>query len=138
MPRTTPELIAEIIEVDTDIPLEPFITIANELVSERCATGVTPAYTTARLELIERWLAAHFYTVRDPRMTSRGVDVIQQSWQSAIGRGFKTSHFGQTAMRLDTAGRLAKLDAAIEDPTKKRSVGINFIGTTPEERGWET
>lgn len=117
MARTTRTLVAGIIEIDVaivpdDAAFLPFLTIANELVTECCVTnGPATAYSDERLELIERWLAAHFYAVRDPRPSSEGVSGISVSYQSAVGTGLESSHYGQTAMRLDTAGGLSRMDS---------------------------
>ena len=137
MPRTTKAQVEEIIELDsTVVPDEaamlPFITVANELVTEACTgdNGPATAYSSTRLELIERWLAAHLYTNRDPRTTSESAGV-SASYQSAVGLGFDTSHYGQTAMRLDTNGGLAKIN---EDTKKgKPRVGVKWLGTPYQE-----
>lgn len=135
MPRTTLALIGGIIQVDPEIvpddaAMVPFIAVANELVTECCtgAKGPVTEYPEDRLELIERWLAAHFYTNRDPRVTNEKAGSVGQAFQSQVGLGFDTSHFGQMAMRLDTNGGLAKVN---EDTKKggKRRVGVFWAGT---------
>ena len=125
MARTTSAAVALIIEVDTSISLTPFIEVANALVTECCSTVAT--YTDARLELIERWLSAHCYTVRDMRAESEKAGDISEKKQSKVDLGFDTSHYGQMAMRLDTAGGLANLNAA----SKKSgtiAVGLSWLG----------
>jgi len=107
--RTSAVAIEAIIEVDSGVDLTPFITVANALVTEVCA--VVSTYDADRLELIERWLSAHFYTVLNPRYTAEKIASIAVNYQSAIDLGFNSSHYGQVAMRLDTNGGLAKLDA---------------------------
>ena len=71
--RTTFDAVALIAEVDTDVSadLAPFIETANYLVTQLCASATklvneveTPFYDDVALELIERWLSAHFYHVR--------------------------------------------------------------------------
>lgn len=134
MARTTAAAIAGVIEVDADIvpndaAMLPFITVANELVTEYCTGTVhgpfTP-YTDARLELIERWLAAHFYTNRDPRLASEGAGTVNASYQSRVDLGFDTSHYGQTAMRLDTNGGLAQLNAIMKKGQPR--VAVAYLG----------
>lgn len=135
--RTTREEVEGIIEVDAgivpdDAAMVPFILVANELVTECCTgdNGPATAYTDERLELIERWLAAHLYTNRDPRVASEAAGSVSASYQSAVAIGFDTSHYGQTAMRLDTNGGLAQLN----ESTKKgrMRVGGFWAGTAPE------
>ena len=134
MARTTRANVEGIIEVDAgivanDADMEPFITIANELVTEVCTgeAGPSTAYSTARLELIERWLAAHFYTNRDPRTTSERAGSVGANFQSKVDLGFDTSHYGQTAIRLDTNGGLSQLNDRIKKGSSK--VGGFWAGT---------
>lgn len=137
MARTTRALVGTIIELDPEVipddaAMEPFITVANELVTEACVdNGPSTAYTSARLELIERWLAAHLYTNRDPRAVNEKAGAVGATYQSKVDLGFDTSHYGQTAMRLDTNGGLAKLN---DDAKKGRPrVSVYWPGTPADE-----
>ena len=113
MAYTTKVQIESIIELDpevipSDAAMDAFILIAHELVVELCEgdKGPAVAYTAERLELIERWLSAHFYTNRDPRSVNEKAGAVGVTIQSQIDLGFDTSFYGQTAMRLDTNGGL--------------------------------
>lgn len=126
--RTTVAAVGLIIEVDATISLTPFIETANALVTECCSAD---NYDSTRLELIERWLSAHLYTIRDMRAESEKAGSVSEKKQSKVDLGFDTSHYGQTAMRLDTEGGLAALNTR----SKKRSsqvVGITWLGTESE------
>jgi hypothetical protein len=103
MPRTTENAVAAIIEVDEDINLAPFIEVAAALVDEVCAPA---GYDEARLELIERWLSAHFYAIRDPRRTQEVAGPVSESFQSKVDLGLDVTHYGQQAKLLDTKGTL--------------------------------
>lgn len=137
--RTTRANIAAIIELDDsivpdDAAMLPFITIANELVTEFCTGttyGPTTAYSDVRLELIERWLAAHFYTNRDPRAVSEAAGSVNSSYQSRVDLGFDTSHYGQTAMRLDTNGSLARENELMKKGKPRLTVA--WLGTNPQK-----
>lgn len=124
--RTTETAVKGIIEVDaiSVSSLEPFISIANELVTEKCG-GL--GYSDTRLELIERWLSAHFYTVRDPRVTSETAGPVSASYQSSVSLGLNSSHYGQTALRLDTMGGLASLEQGSLNGGRK-IINISHIG----------
>lgn len=125
--RTTAALMKGIIETDdTNIPdLTPFIDAANLLVTDSCGSA---DYTADKLELIERWVAAHFYAVRDPRATAERAGPVGQNLQSKVDLGLAVTHYGQQAMLLDSEGGLA---AANKQTTKSRvsiTAGVNWLG----------
>jgi len=128
--RTTSASVSGIIEVDSAISLTPFIEAANAVVTQ-CCTGLTTAYTATQLELIERWLSAHFYTVREMRVMSEKAGPVSERVQSKVDLGFDTSHYGQMAMRLDWHGGLASLNEQIKKGAIT-SVGITWLGTEEE------
>jgi hypothetical protein len=105
--RTTDEAVAGIIEVDELIPLTPFIETASSLVDDIAAAS--SSVSAARLELIERYLSAHFYTLRDPRPTAERAGPVSTNYQSSVGPGLKTSHYGQMAITLDPTGTLLRM-----------------------------
>ena len=125
MARTTSTAVSGIIEVDSTISLSPFIEAANALVTECCSTD---DYDSTRLELIERWLSAHFYTVRDMRAESEKARTVSEKKQSKVDIGFDTSHYGQMAMRLDTEGGLAALNERIKKGIRS-TVQMTWLGT---------
>lgn len=135
MPRTTDILVKGVIEVDVDIPLTPFIEVSNELVTEVCVpftNGDGSAYYSAtRLELIERWLAAHFYAIRDPRLSHESAGSVSASYQNRVDLGLDQTTYGQQAKLLDTKGGLASLD--ISTKKGRRTIGVYWLGSTDEE-----
>lgn len=111
--RTTSALVEGIIEVDVEgIDLAGFILPANELVTELCTDS---GYSDTRLELIERWLSAHFFTVRSMRASEEKAGPFDAKLQSKIDLFLLLSHYGQMAMLLDTAGNLAELMEMLEE-----------------------
>ena len=127
MARTTDALVEGIIEVDDSITLTPFISAANMLVTQ-CCTDLSTDYTADQLIVIETWLAAHFYTVRDMRAESEKAGSVSEKFQSKVGLGFSTSHYGQMAMTLDFYGGLAALNENIKNGSSK-SVSVTWLGT---------
>jgi len=125
MARTTSALVAGIIEVDVSITLTPFIEVANELVTEHCTSG---SLTAVRLAQIEKWLAAHFYTVRDMRAETEKAGSVSQKLQSKVDLGLATSHYGQHAMILDSTGGLAALNENTKKG-KRAGVSVTWLGT---------
>ncbi len=128
--RTTDAKVKEILEVRDTIKLTAFIEVANTLVTDYIVTECAASYSATKLEQIERWLAAHFYSVRDRRLSEEQTGKSSGIYQGRTDMGFDSTQYGQTAKMLDTDGCLAKLDA-----TKgKRKIGANWAGTKPSER----
>jgi hypothetical protein len=126
MPRTTATAVSLVrtVEQDGDIEviLAPFIETANSLVTEKCTGG---SLTDERLELIERWLSAHFYSLSpDGKMTlSETVGPITETFFGKIGFALSLTFYGQQAMILDTTGSLAAWNAqVISGKTQQASV----------------
>lgn len=124
MVRTTPDLVKEIIEVDASISLTPFILVASQLVD------LIPELSLERLTVIETWLAAHFYTIRDPRATQQTAGSVSESYQSRVSYYLANSHYGQQAVLLDTTRTLATLNRPI--PKRTKTASVNWLGN-PEE-----
>jgi hypothetical protein len=126
--RTTAALVAAIIEVDPSIDLDPFIFTASELVTEVCAIA---GYTVERLELIERWLSAHFYAIRDPRTTNEKAGSVGASYESKVDLNLALTRYGQQAMLLDTQGGLAALNKSLAGGGRIVA-SVAWLGTVPE------
>lgn len=129
MGRTTSAQVEKIIEVESGDDLTPFIETANSLVTDCCSDS---GYTSVKLELIERWLAAHFYAQLKPRSQSENVGV-GVSYQSAVSLGFNNTHYGQMALRLDTAGGLAQLEATTKEGKGLGIVSVDYLGTDDDD-----
>ncbi len=125
--RTTDEAVGGIIDVDSGDDLTPFILSANELVTEIC---VPAGYTEQRLELIERWLAAHFYAIfnQSNAIQSEKTGPVSASYMSNIGRVLQYTRWGQQVLALDTKGGLAALSKSAEEG-KKIPLGLTYLGT---------
>jgi hypothetical protein len=118
--RTTEEAVGAIIEVDSDISLTPFIETGSALTDQVAAAPSPPDAT--RLELIERYLSAHAYTLRAPRAIQERAGSVGETFQSRVDLGLATSHYGQMAMSLDPTGVLASLSKG------KKAVGVQWGG----------
>lgn len=138
--RTTAELVAGVIEVDVDIPLDPFISAASTLVDrvERFAVTLNLLLDDPesdgksredKLRQIETFLAAHFYTLRDPRPTGEGAGPVHVTYQSSVALRLFTSHYGQMAASLDETGVLEAVNAG--RPGGPRKVGMFWGGKSP-------
>ena len=126
MARTDAAAVGGIIEVDSGISLTPFIETANQMVTDACSAA---GYTAAKLELIERWLAAHFYAIRDPRATSERAGPVGQSNESKVDLGLAITRYGQQAMMLDNAGGLAAMNSLATGSPGRITAGVTWLGT---------
>lgn len=128
MPRTTSDAVEEIVEVDASIPLTPFIEVASQVVTDNCTES---DYTDEKLELIERWLAAHFYRIRDMAVASEKAGPVGQNYQYQLGLNFQVTMYGQQALLLDNAGNLASLQKAAESGGPS-TVSVAWLGDEDE------
>jgi len=84
-------------------------------------------YTSSRLELIERWLAAHFYCILDARSRRERISSLTYESQTKVDLGLDVTHYGQQAKRLDTAGGLAALDARMKAGTSGSTFATSLV-----------
>ena len=117
-------MIGGIIEVETGVSLDPFIKAAAILVDKVAAKNILSKET---LKVIETWLAAHFYCMRDPRTVSEKAGQVQATYQSKVDLFLSTSHYGQQAIVLDTTGTLRAINAGV------RPARLLWLGTPIEE-----
>jgi hypothetical protein len=112
--RVTGDEVKEIISTTlTSVQLAPMITAANLLVTAKC---VPAGYSVAELKEIERWLSAHFTSVRDPSksaLVSKSIGEASETYQvsrgSNVSFSLETSPYGQQALILDYMGSLNSL-----------------------------
>lgn len=121
--------IRSVVDDDTDMAeqLEPFIETANSLVTELCTSG---SLSDERLELIERWLSAHFYSLQvDARLTlSETVGPLTETFFGKVGYALNQTPYGQQAMLLDTTGALARWNNNVIKGVPSKA-GITWGGT---------
>jgi hypothetical protein len=125
MARIEDEDVEALVEVDDSISLTPFITAANELVTELCTDS---GYSATRLAIIETWLAAHLYQMRDQAVAMEDAKGVRSQYQYKVGLYLEQTKYGQTAMLMDTAGNLAALSKSMEQG-EARTVTIGWLGT---------
>lgn len=127
--RTTANAVSEIVKVKSGDDLTPFIEAANSIVTQHCTDD---AFTAAQLELIERWLSAHFYLVYHPAGLIERAGPVSKQIESRVDLGFDVTRHGQMAMRLDWSGALS----ALNEQAKKGAqitAGITWLGTPYDE-----
>lgn len=139
MARTNFTNVSAVVEIDSAITTDAVehIDSANVLVSKMVAkakdTDGNPFYSevgdATQLEIIERWLAAHFYAVTDPRFASERSMTEEVKYSiGKLGMMLSATMFGQQAMILDDSGWLANLNAELTT-TKGKRVYVEWLGT---------
>lgn len=105
--RTTPGDVQKILGAnydDINCPsLDPYIRAANLVISRvvTCATGKGVTLSTEEQREMEKWVAAHFYTINDPIYKSKQTANSSASY-------FDRSYLDAAKM-LDTSGCLAAI-----------------------------
>lgn len=138
--RTTSTLVEEIIEVTEGVNLTPFISAASSLVDridKVLLDGVVTLSTglsgdpddDAILTQIETWLAAHFYSMFDPRPTAEGAGSVNASYWASPDKNLYLSQYGQMALTLDTTGTLK----AISSTKPPLRASVNWAGTERDD-----
>lgn len=113
MPRVTATEVKEIISTNlTNVQVDPFIAIANQLVTN--LLGEKASLSDANRKEIERWLSAHYITVYEKREAGRGIigfgGIGGSSGKSpVVGFGLGSTSYGQTAIELDITGELSNV-----------------------------
>lgn len=131
MTRTTDHAVAKIIETDVGDDLLPFIEAASIIVDRIAGLSLPPS--NLELELVERWLAAHYYGVYKQRAASEGAGSVNESKQYWLGYGFQTTMHGTQAMTLDSTGTLSAINATIKGDKASKSTGagrVYFVGSS--------
>ena len=115
MARTTSTNVIAILisdkQYDSSIALDAFIDTATALVDRvvTCAAEKGITHSSTELELIERWLAAHFYLHADQPFKSNKTGDASAVYQGEFGKSLKSTRYGQTALTLDHSGCLKSL-----------------------------
>ena len=127
MARTSDVKVRAVIETEAEHDLEQFITHANALVDRvnTCATGKSITLTSTELEIIETYLAAHFYALRYLQFSEKKTGRASVVIQGKTGMGLEATLWGQQALSLDPSGCLAEITGG-NMPT------VHWAGTTIE------
>jgi hypothetical protein len=135
--RTTPAAVKAVLARDYDSvdepSLTPYLDAASLLVGDlEDAASTAPA--AARLELVERWLAAHYYALSDQPYSDEWTEGAKATYQGKTGMYFEATKYGQAALGLDTTGYLAGLQAAAvvaSGGSSRVTAGVSWLGKAP-------
>lgn len=133
MSRTTEAAVKAILldqyDTDGEPSLVAFISTATIMVDDMvtcvASRGLT-AFSTAKLERIEAFLAAHLYLHADQSASSKTTGDASATFQGKTGMGIKSTQYGQAALSLDTSGCLARIDKLATGEVVRPS--ITWIG----------
>jgi hypothetical protein len=124
MARTSAPAVQAILgrNYDGSTDVGPFIDWAAGVVDQviLCAAGRGITHTSTALELMERWLAAHAYTLTDPLKTSKRTADASASYQ--------TRDYLVMAKSLDSSGCVAGILSG------KGGAGATWLGRAPSEQ----
>lgn len=136
--RSSLEAVSRICDVDTDSYDEEsfsaaFLAPAAELVESVCEPAYDPPASEGKLELIERYLAAHFYSVTDPVSISEWIGSVRTFYEYKVDLYLNVTRFGQQAQLMDTSGALAAYNNAMKKalaslPADVRPVTAFWLG----------
>lgn len=106
--RTEECKVREIIDTDPDLDILPFITYANTMTDKIAtrATDMAITVTAAELLLIETYIAAHFYALKDPQYIEKQTGKARAVFQGQTGMALNSTFWGQMALAMDPTGVL--------------------------------
>ncbi len=134
--RTTPTLVAGIIKIKKGMDVTPFIAAANSLTTNICgAAGYSDGYEGSTMELIERWLAAHSYTIFDNPLSMARAGSVGAGYQYKVDLCLDSSMYGQMALLLDTKGLLAATSNTAKI-IRKIQISMTWLGRN-RARCWD-
>ena len=90
----------------TESQLSAFINSAHYVIQ---ANLTSSGLSIDVLTEIHKYLAAHFASLRDQRLESERVADVSYKYQGKTDMGLESTFYGQTALMLDTSGKLANL-----------------------------
>ena len=128
MARTTELAVQKILldHYDGKSDLDPFIATASALVDYAVGKDTAGLLSSTLRELIERYLAAHFYALADQIKQEEHRGKTGAVYQGQTGVGLKGTQYGQAALDLDVSGILATIG--------KRRPTLSWMGLPKSEQ----
>ena len=121
--RVETDDVKRIIETEL-VDLSMFISVANVQVDAIATLGTLDAAT---LKEIEKWLAAHYVSLRDRQPTKITMGDTSHTYGGKTGMGLSYSRYGQMALVLDSTGTLAS--------SGRRKASATYLGGTVSSTG---
>lgn len=130
--RASEEDVRNLIDSDSTIKVSIFIRTASILVDKIDSNDSDGELSANDLMLIETWLAAHFYAIRDQQYSSKKTGDASGVFQGQTGMALDSTFWGQQAMTLDTTGYLSRVNQ--NSQKGKQIVGVNWLGKPPSSQ----
>lgn len=124
--RVTEEDVRGIIDTDLNFSIAPFLDVATALTDHISSEDSAGDLNSALLTQIEKWLAAHFYAIKDPQYIEKKTGDASAKFQGQTAMGLDSTYWGQMAKQLDVSGTLATLG--------KGKVKLEWLGLPPSEQ----
>lgn len=119
-------------DTDDQPDLAGFIATASLEVDWLVSQDSNGLLISARQELIERWLSAHFYAHSDQLLKQEQAGGASGTYQGNTGMGFASTQYGQTAINLDLTGLLARKNAEVASGVSRKARGV-WLGSDPTD-----
>ncbi|MDH3359813.1 MAG: DUF4054 domain-containing protein [Desulfobulbaceae bacterium] len=120
---TDVKLIIDLDSTITDASIQVFIDQANLFVNANLGdSGLSEDILTE----IERNIAAHFLHALDPRAKQEKAGEVAVTYAGNFGTGLSATTYGQTAIMMDTTGKLAAISS------RKRAATIGVVDYSVE------
>lgn len=136
MARTSTDSVIALIADNYDSEYSAVMTAAVEtahaLTNQLDARDTSGKLSDADLELIERYLAAHFYGNTDQFFATKQTGPSGGSFQGGTTMNLGGTKYGQTAMVLDVTNWLSKRNAEVSEGSV-RSASVSWLGVPKEE-----
>jgi hypothetical protein len=106
--RVTDEDVKEIISTSLK-NVTPFIAVANTMINSVLADDIADGSVSSTLLIeIEKWLAAHFVAIRDPRPMEKKTGEASVKYHGQSRMFLEGTPYGQQVLLMDPTGRLAE------------------------------
>lgn len=131
MAYTTTTLVQSALLGDYDgtADLSFFVTQASVMLTNMvtCATKKGITITEDNLQVIETYLAAHYYAIADRILTQKTTGRSAATFAGVFEKGLALTPYGQAAMDLDPSGCLSAM-------TKRNTIGGFWLGKSPSDQ----
>lgn len=107
--------------------LAPFILAATNQVDYIVTQDTARIMTPQMLQIVETWLAAHFYFHADRAYKSKSTGSASGSFDGATAMVFNSTLYGQTAMANDFTNTLARRNQEVSTGYV-RTAGLLWLG----------